>query len=173
MLPIFVALLAGLAVILVFAGLVGSSGLNPIQARLTQLGSMQAKSLEEIELQQPLFERTLRPLAGRLAGLGQRMTSPQKQSKTELRLAMAGNPGGLRTSDFLGMKLVVAAIVAGLAVLFGFLRGDPGFGVLTAVPGAGLGFFLPEFWLGRRIRARKEAILLAIPDTLDLLTISV
>ena len=40
---------------------------DPVQARLTQLGSMQAKNLEELELQQPFFERTLRPLAARLS----------------------------------------------------------------------------------------------------------
>jgi tight adherence protein C len=39
--------------------------------------------------------------------------------------------------------------------------------------GAGIGYMAPEFWLGRRIRARQHAILLAIPDALDLLTISV
>ena len=42
----------------------------------------------------------------------------------------------------------------------------------TAV-GAYLGYALPEFWLGGRIRKRQKAILLSIPDTLDLLTISV
>ena len=31
----------------------------------------------------------------------------------------------------------------------------------------------PEFWLGRRIRARSEAMVLQLPDALDLLTISV
>ncbi len=36
-----------------------------------------------------------------------------------------------------------------------------------------IGFFAPDYWLSRRIKARQKAILLAIPDTLDLLTISV
>jgi tight adherence protein C len=173
LIPVLIASMAGLAVLLIFIGLAGNKSMDPVQARLTELGSMQARSLEEIELQQPLFERTLRPLAGRLSGLASRMTSPQKRSKTELRLQMAGNPGSLRTVDFLGMKLVVAALAAGGAALFGILRGDPTFGILTAAPAAGMGFFAPEFWLSRRIKARQEKILLAIPDTLDLLTISV
>jgi tight adherence protein C len=36
-----------------------------------------------------------------------------------------------------------------------------------------LGFFFPDYWVGRKIKKRRKAILLGIPDTLDLLTISV
>jgi tight adherence protein C len=148
--------------------------MDPVQARLSQLGSMQARTLEEIELQQPLFERTLRPLATRLSGLAQRFASPSKVSRTERRLAMAGNPGDLRTVDFLGLKLVVAGLLgAGTFVLFGFVLGNPPFGFVGAAALGGLGFMGPELWLSRRIKARQKAVLLAVPDTLDLLTISV
>ena len=41
------------------------------------------------------------------------------------------------------------------------------------VVGLLLGYTLPEFWLGGRVRKRQHAILLQIPDALDLLTISV
>src|SRR5918992_4395787 len=108
MLPMLMALIAAAGVLLVFIGLAGSRPVDPVQARLTQLGSMQTRTLEEIELQQPLFERTLRPMAVRLSGFAQRIASPSKVSRTEKRLAMAGNPGNLRSIDFLGMKLVVA-----------------------------------------------------------------
>ncbi len=104
-------LMAGLAAAGRAARLLALAAARPmdaVQARLSQLGSMQARTLEEIELQQPLFERTLRPLATRLSGLAQRFASPQKVSRTEKRLAMAGNPGDLRTVDFLGLKFVVA-----------------------------------------------------------------
>jgi tight adherence protein C len=46
-------------------------------------------------------------------------------------------------------------------------------GYLFGVVGLLLGYTLPEFWLGGRVRKRQKAILLMIPDTLDLLTISV
>jgi tight adherence protein C len=174
MLPIVMAGVAALGVLLVFYALAGTRPMDPVQARLSQLGSMQARTLEEIELQQPLFERTLRPLATRLSGLAQRFASPSKVSRTERRLAMAGNPGDLRTVDFLGLKLVVAGLLgAGTFVLFGFVLGNPPFGFVGAAALGGLGFMGPELWLSRRIKARQKAVLLAVPDTLDLLTISV
>src|SRR5918997_4177400 len=117
MLPMLMALVAATGVLLIFVGMAGARPVDPVQARLTQLGSMQARTLEEIELQQPLFERTLRPMAVRLSGFAQRMASPSKMSRTEKRLSMAGNPGNLRTVDFLGLKLVVAVLLAGATFL--------------------------------------------------------
>src|SRR5215217_4207164 len=108
LIPMVMAVLAAFGVLIFFYAVVGARNVDPVQARLSQLGSMQARTLEELELQQPLFERTLRPLATRLSGLGQRFASPSKISRTEQRLAKAGNPGNLRTVDFLGLKLVTA-----------------------------------------------------------------
>jgi hypothetical protein len=75
MLPIVIAGVAALAIMLIFLGLAGSAPVDPVQARLTQLGTMQAKNLEELELQQPFLERTLRPLATQLSGAVARVTS--------------------------------------------------------------------------------------------------
>ena len=68
-LPILVAAIAAGAILLIFMALAGGSPVDPVQARLTQLGTMQAKNLEELELQQPFIERTLRPLDERLLQL--------------------------------------------------------------------------------------------------------
>jgi len=173
-LPLIMAALAGVGVLLVFYSLAGSRPMDPVQARLSQLGSMQARTLEEIELQQPLFERTLRPMARRLSGVAQRFASPSKVSRTEKRLLMAGSPGDLRTVDFLGLKLVIAGLVGvGVFVFFGVLMGNPAFGFMGGLALGGLGFMFPEIWLSRRIKKRQKSILMAVPDTLDLLTISV
>jgi tight adherence protein C len=172
--PLVMALVAAVGIFFIFMALVGARAPDAVQARLTQLGSMQAKTLEELELQAPFFERTIRPLAIRLSGIGQRFTSTKKQGRTEQRLAMAGNPGDLRTADFLGLKVVFAIGMAGVVVLvLGLVAGDFAFGTFLGVVCGILGFFLPDFWLSRRIKKRQKQILLAIPDTLDLLTISV
>ena len=172
------AVLAGVVcavgVLIVFMGLSGRAALDPVQARLSQLGTMQAQTLEQLELQAPLFDRTLRPLAGRLSGVGKRLTSQSKVGRTERQLAMAGNPGNLRTVDFLGLKVLLAGICSVVALLvLGLVFGNFVFGFVAGIGFALLGFVLPDFWLGRHISDRKKRILRAVPDTLDLLTISV
>ena len=46
-------------------------------------------------------------------------------------------------------------------------------GYLFGIVGLLFGYTVPEFWLGGRVKKRQKAILLMIPDALDLLTISV
>jgi tight adherence protein C len=175
--PILIAAAAAGAILLIALGLAGSSSVDPVQARLTQLGTMQAKNLEELELQQPFLERTLRPLATRLSGSMSRVASSSFQEKAEKRLALAGNPGNLRVADWLGIK-AVGAIVG--ALLFWFLFGVLGvldlpavLRILMGAIGLMFGYTIPEFWLGGRVKKRQHVILLQIPDALDLLTISV
>src|SRR5258708_18235620 len=102
--PILIAAAAAGAILLIALGLAGNSSVDPVQARLTQLGSMQAKNLEELELQQPFIERTLRPLASRLSGSLSRVASSSFQEKTAKRLALAGNPGNPRGAGRLGVQ---------------------------------------------------------------------
>src|SRR6476660_7616351 len=95
---IIVAAVAALAVILITIGIAGSREEDPLKQRLNQLGAMTAKDLQELELQMPFFDRTVRPLALRLSTAVARITSSSFTERTEKRLAMAGNPGEMRVS---------------------------------------------------------------------------
>ncbi len=53
------------------------------------------------------------------------------------------------------------------------LGAGQGLGIALILVGAVFGFIVPEFWLGGRVRKRQHAVLMQIPDALDLLTISV
>ena len=161
-------------IILIFVALAGERSVDPVQARLSQLGNVQARNLEELELQQPFAERTLRPLVGRLSRTGRRLSSASSAETAEKRLALAGNPGDLRLTDWMGVKMLVG-IGTGvvLFLLFGVLSGGLVQGAFAGLIGFFIGYLLPEFWLGRKIKSRQKVILKMIPDTLDLLTISV
>ncbi len=174
-LPFLVAGLAAVGILFIALGIAGSQSVDPVQARLTQLGSMQAKNLEELELQAPFLERTLRPFANRSAGGLSRLTSSNFSANTEKRMALAGNPGGLRVADWLGIKAVGSVVMAVVMLLLFTFPLNMGFPLNIGLGGLGLllGWMLPEFWLGRKIGARQKAIIIQIPDALDLLTISV
>jgi tight adherence protein C len=176
-LPLLIAGVAAGAILLIFVALTGTSAVDPVQARLTQLGAMQAKNLEELELQQPFLERTLRPLASRLSTSVSRVASSSFQEKAEKRLALAGNPGNLRVADWLAVK-AIGAVIGGiifvlLFVVVGVMSLPIPINFGMGVVGLLFGYTIPEFWLGGRVKKRQHAILLQIPDALDLLTISV
>src|SRR4026209_847133 len=171
---IIVAAFAAISVLLIAFGVAGARQEDPLKARLNQLGQMTAKDLQELELQQPFFDRTIKPLAGRLSGAVARVTSSSFSERTEKRLAMAGNPGDMKVADWLGIKAIGAGVGAGiLFILFGILGGNLVQGLILALIGAVIGYVGPEFWLGGRVKKRQKAILLQIPAALVLLTISV
>src|SRR5512142_628701 len=163
LLYVFGGLLA-LAILLITAGLTSQSPVDPVQARLTQLGSVQAKNLEELELQQPFLERTLRPLVARLSTIPQRITSAASAEASERRLALAGNPGDLRVADWLGVKMLSLVAFGVILFLFAMMMsgGNIMGGLLFGGIGSLIGYMFPEFWLGRRIKGRQAVILKSI-----------
>jgi tight adherence protein C len=173
-LPMILGGVLALGILLLFIGLASQGSVDPVQARLTQLGSMQARNLEELELQAPFFERTMRPFLARLSRTLSRVTSASSADSMERRLALAGNPGDMRIADWLGVKALVAGATGVLLFLLASLSGQGiGLAIVLGAVGFGIGYILPEFWIGRKIKARQKVILRMIPDALDLLTISV
>jgi tight adherence protein C len=156
-------------------------GRDVVAVRLSQFAQT-PRSLEEMELEQPFSERVLRPIIQKLAAYGERFTrkkertTPQQKvsgiEKTRRRLTLAGNPNRWTTSDWLGVKLFVALVGAGIGALL-LMFVDVAFLGIGILIGGLLGFMVPELWLTRKIAARQKAIVKALPDALDLLVISV
>jgi tight adherence protein C len=171
---IIIAAIAGAAVLLVTFGLAVRPPQDAVQQRLSQL-VVAPQTLEEMELQQPFFERTFRPLIKRLSTLGRRSGGDQGGviARTEARLERAGYPGGLRGADWVGVKLLVAIILAIVLLVLGLLFGGITLGFLFGVVGLVFGYVIPEYWLGKKISKRSLDMVLQLPDCLDLLIISV
>jgi tight adherence protein C len=169
-----IAAIAAAAVLLVTFGLAVRPPQDAVQQRLSQL-VVAPQTLEEMELQQPFFERTMRPMVKRLSTLGRRGGADQGGviARTEARLERAGYPGGLRGADWVGVKLLVAIVLGIVLLLVGLLLGGITLGFLFGVVGLIFGYIIPEYWLGKRISKRSLDMVLQLPDALDLLIISV
>ena len=169
---IIIAVIAAAAVLLVTYGIAARPSEDAVQARLSQL-VVQAKTVEEMELQQPFYERVMRPTIQRLARAGRRQEGGLIQ-RIDAKLEKAGYPGGLRGADWVGVKLMALIGFAVVLLVLGLLlTQEPVVALLLAIVGAGVGYVAPEFWLGRKIKARSWGMVLQLPDALDLLTISV
>lgn len=173
LLPILAMFLAFFGVLLVVIGVAGNSKPRPMEQRLREFAP-RPRSLEELEFEQPLSERFFRPLLQQLSRLVARNTPANVMENAQKRLLHGGNPNNLTVADFMGIKGLVAALLAGLGLVIGFL-GNTGFlaMVLLAVVLGTMGFLLPDFWLGSKVRQRRRHLLRALPDAIDLLSISV
>ncbi len=126
---------------------------------------------EEMEL--PFTQRVLGPALGKVFALIQRVMPSQVQAGIQLKLIQAGNPVG--ATQYLGLKTLAAAgmSVAGLLLSTPFLGDQPlaGGGVMLVL--LGLGWQVPDFGLSRMATSRRRLIEKALPDVLDLLSVSV
>ena len=163
---------AMVATLAVFWGVIALRQPDPIRARLNEV-MPEARSLEELELQQPFSQRVLRPFLRGLARFIQSRTPQSTLDGIRRSLLLAGSPGNLDVRDFLGIKGLSALFCAALTlfIMSGVVSTLMLFGAL-AVAGF-VGYMLPNLWLRGRIQARQKEIQRTLPDALDLLTISV
>jgi tight adherence protein C len=164
------------AIVVVLAG-VGAltnehDGVNRSIAAIESFGSAPKELLDDLE---PSFhDRVLTPLLGRFVVLGKRLTASDNAERLRRKLDVAGNPAGWTVDRVVAMKVVGF----GVGLLGGLL--------VTAVLGLGLaprvvltvatsmaGYVAVNFWLYQRGYDRAEQMQKALPDALDLLTISV
>ena len=176
-LPIL-AILAGavvLAVILVVAGVLAPKPEDPIQSRLSELSVQdEPVTLEEIEMSQRFYERVILPFFNSIGELAQRFTPQATLENARRRLEMAGNPMRLEPAFFLATRFVLAIVLGGVIMLVYLITGRNWLqGILISFGFLLLGFFLPDMWLSSLISRRQRDVFRAMPDALDLLTISV
>ncbi len=169
-------LLIGLLVFAtMFVGLVAMLARAPAESVVRQ-------RLQEIERERspratllavPLFQRTVFPLIRSAVERVTRVMPPKSLAAVRSHLAMAGR----RNYDpvaWVFFKWLQATLLGSLLYVVGVLQYWPPFvqGLLT-VSIAGLGYIWPELRIRRAILARQARIIKELPETLDLLTISV
>ena len=108
----------------------------------------------------------------KIVGPFQRMVprSAGEVSIVQKRLTRAGYREKNYVSIFYGAKVLVPLLLCLLVVVSG-LYSVAGF--FSCIMALGLGFLVPDFFLGNRIKARQTKIRLGLPDALDLIVICV
>jgi tight adherence protein C len=173
MMIVLVAFMIFLALMLIMIGIASPRPADEVESRLLEYGG-RPMTLEEIELAQPFSQRILLPMIQGSAQFVSRFTPQRSLEATKHKLDLAGNPNNWSTTEFMGIRGLAALLLAALTFFLTMLT-DTAFAqrLLFTAAMAVLGYFLPTVWLGSRIRRRQQEIIKALPDALDLLTISV
>lgn len=139
-----------------------------LEARLENV----AVSLRDTELQQSFLSRVILPGFGGLGRLAQRLTPLGLQQRLTHKLVLAGSPAGWDAEKIAAFKFVGLGAGAALGIMIGAGSGGAKTAAIAVLLG-GIGYFAPDALLSGRAQRRQQAIQKALPDTMDLLTISV
>jgi tight adherence protein C len=170
--PWVVAVLVGLAALLIWAAFAPARPAAKVRTRLDGYLD-RADAIEEAEMRKPFVARVFGPLLRGVLRLLGSLAPKRNVEATELLLRQAGQPGGLSALDFFGLRLLSVLVAGGIYFLVA--RNSLSFSLLLrncALVGI-VGFFIPWLWLRHRANSRKNEIKRALPDVLDMLTISV
>jgi tight adherence protein C len=144
----------------------------------TYLRSLEQEDAETDEFQQllaePFLGRIVRPIAGSILQMLGGVLPHNYRERVHLQLLYAGLANRYRAEEIITLQ-VLASILGLLFAVFllavDMLSGGLAILALALLPIVGAQ--LPRSWLERQVEDRKDAIRRDLPDTLDLLAISV
>ncbi len=178
-----IALILPLGFVMIFAalflGFASMGGVNKervgVGRSIAVLEALTAAPDEmKAELDASFSDRVLFPLLTRAQSLGRRLTPEDASERIREKLEKAGNPLGWTVERVMAGKVVgfavalVVALVVSLILGLGFLL-MLGFVVLASLAG----YMAPNMYIYQKTYERSDQLGRALPDAIDLLTISV
>jgi tight adherence protein C len=119
-------------------------------------------------------DRVLGPFVDRFTALGRRLTPSDYNERIMAKLNVAGNPPGWTADRVISLKALGIGVGLVAGVLFGVLLGKgAAFTAGAGVLGVLAGYYGPNLFLYQKGYDRTAKMERALPDALDLLTISV
>ncbi len=112
--------------------------------------------------------------AARKLGQSLRPSDEVQLGKVRLKLLNAGYRHEQAVQIFFGLKALGLLVGLAIAVPAAVMRAGMTQAALSlSIAGGAIGFYLPEFVVGRQKRKRSESIFLSLPDALDLMVVCV
>jgi tight adherence protein C len=134
----------------------------------------QVADVREQEMLESIGARVLAPISRGLLDVTRRITPVGYSENVKRKIVLAGNPPGYEADRFMILKLLgLASGVVWIVLAATFFSNNRLFAILFVLFGWGVCFFGPDVKLDGRITRRREEIERRLPDTLDLLVISV
>ena len=175
---IFAVGLAALGVVALVAGVQARSAVPAMDDPGEYLRSLEVVEDERDEfallLKEPFLQRVLRPLGSRALGGFSSLLPANYRDNLHRKLLYAGLSGQFRAEELITAQFLLGILgfVSGIALSW-VQAAEPG-GRLLYIGGlTAAGAMAPNVWLNRKLEERKQAILRDLPDTLDLMAISV
>lgn len=173
----------GLGALLLFAGVVIAFSIigvltNEKRAVSRSVAAVQAmnsapKTLTA-EIDVSFTDRVIAPFSERLVGVGRSMIRADTADKIKHRLDVAGNPIAWDVNRIIGTKVLALGVLGSMGFIFMLGRNGPVSQLLLGTVGFGaIGYMLPNMLLKNAGDKREELMRNALPDAIDLLTISV
>lgn len=126
------------------------------------------------DLDRPFNDRVVTPFFGQLTTLGRRFTPDDQAARIRKRLDLAGNPTGWDVNRIVAFKMLGLFAGAILGLFLALIAGSNILVLLGLVIGsAAIGYYGPTLALYQSGYNRSAQIRKDLPDSLDLLTISV
>ena len=126
----------------------------------------------EQTLARPLVQRMLGPIAMKVSGAILAVTPKSVVKAAGHKLDAMGNPWNMTPGEYVILRIVTLLLIpVGVIILTGGL--GTGKALLFAVLAVGFGWLVPEVMMQSKTNRRGKEIQKALPDVLDLLTVSV
>lgn len=165
--------LLGIFLALALATLVLATSTGEKRQVARSMGALQTAQGSLLQAPQTSFvERVLTPGLGRMAGAARRFSPAGINDKISRRLDLAGNPEKWDVERILAFKTLGMVGFGFFTLLLALPRGI-GPAVVYVGIAAAAGFYLPDILLYNAGTKRQALMQKALPDALDLLTISV
>lgn len=176
-------LVLGLGSLLVFGGVLISFSIIGVLTSEKRAVSRSVAAVQAInsapkeltsEIDVSFTDRVIAPFSERLVGIGRTMVRADTAEKIKHRLDIAGNPVAWDVNRIIGTKVLAMGVLGTMGLIYMLGRGGPVSQTLLGTAGFGaVGYMLPNMLLKNAGAKREELMRNALPDAIDLLTISV